>query len=490
MSGVAIVAPTFTEPRRKEMNQVHLLCSTNWPPNATSADRDRMLAPLRTVLDYLSQNSYQLTKLILLGGNQSNDLEYSEMVLAMLAQDKLNTDFEAKVLFSADEGISAEIANHVSRSAEDTALEGASLMVDLTSGPKDRAAVLFAAGSAIPNVRILYAEATGRGTYAVREISRLDSYNRWLGRHGIRVRNYRDELRTLAARSRADDSSRAEAEVMVAISDLLGNQSVFSDEMLSTRVNIVGLAEWAANQAVPKEIFKLSKIPQSWQSHHQGETCDADIRKGADEWHRSAGRASQLAYQLRCLFAHSAMKPRRLQPHDAIALLDALSFIAHRLTNSDIEPAVVESSDEVLYIAVDGDDVGRRFEGRLANCVDQAQVSSLRQWSFSVHRDLSDSMMTLAEQWDASFIARTGDGFLASFPSAHLDNLTSSFRPTLLDATVTTGIGRCVKDAYLALKLGKAKNRGGGFFLSLQPPEERTLWLATHGNGTPKSVGP
>jgi hypothetical protein len=78
------------------MNQVHLLCSTNWPPNAASADRDRMLAPLRTVLDYLLQNSYQLTKLILLGGNQSNDLEYSEMVLAMLAQDKVKTGSEPR----------------------------------------------------------------------------------------------------------------------------------------------------------------------------------------------------------------------------------------------------------------------------------------------------------------------------------------------------------------------------------------------------------
>lgn len=43
-----------------------------------------------------------------------------------------------------------------------------------------------------------------------------------------------------------------------------------------------------------------------------------------------------------------------------------------------------------------------------------------------------------------------------------------------MDATVTVGIGRTVKEAYLALKLGKARNRGGIFF-SLDPPDEAIL---------------
>jgi hypothetical protein len=52
------------------MTKVHLLCSTNWRPGATTADADRMLAPLRTVLDYFSQSGYDLTKLILVGANE------------------------------------------------------------------------------------------------------------------------------------------------------------------------------------------------------------------------------------------------------------------------------------------------------------------------------------------------------------------------------------------------------------------------------------
>jgi hypothetical protein len=87
-------------------------------------------------------------------------------------------------------------------------------------------------------------------------------------------------------------------------------------------------------------------------------------------------------------------------------------------------------------------------------------------------------MIELMERWDGSFLARTGDGFLTGFAATGFDDVARHFRPRLsdADATVTTGIGRTVKEAYLALKLGKAKNRGGGIFFSLDPPEERTLW--------------
>jgi len=128
-----------------------------------------------------------------------------------------------------------------------------------------------------------------------------------------------------------------------------------------------------------------------------------------------------------------------------------------------------------MFIAVDGDDVGRRFEERLAVCETHEQTESLSLWSQRMQQDLSDYLLELMKSWEGSFLARTGDGFLASFPAIHFLNLRAQFRPRLMDATVTVGIGRTVKEAYLALKLGKARNRGGGIFFSLDPPDEVIL---------------
>jgi hypothetical protein len=138
-------------------------------------------------------------------------------------------------------------------------------------------------------------------------------------------------------------------------------------------------------------------------------------------------------------------------------------------------PTSLRPRDE-MYLAVDGDDVGRRFEEQLASCVDAKDVAALHLWSHSIQQELSGYMLDLVEIWDGRFVARTGDGFLAAFPAESYLDLISRFRPRLPGATVTTGIGHSVKEAYLALKLGKARNRGGGILYGFDPPKEELLW--------------
>jgi len=129
-----------------------------------------------------------------------------------------------------------------------------------------------------------------------------------------------------------------------------------------------------------------------------------------------------------------------------------------------------------MFIAVDGDDIGRRFEERLANCEYSEDVEALCSWGKNIQLTLSAHMLELQQRWDAVFLARTGDGFIASFQADRFSNIKNRFRPRLGAETVTVGIGRTVKEAYLSLKLGKARNRGGGFFFSLNPLEEKILW--------------
>lgn len=456
-----------------ERQKIYLLCSTNWNPRFPNAPPNQMLAPLRTALKHLEQNEFELVKLILIKGTFEQDNQYCSLVIQELA---------GKAAFSAevDDGASSKIASYVSRYADEAWLHQSELWVDLTPGPKQRTAVIFAAASAVPDVSIMYAELGIGGEYELRSFPGLDSYNQWLGRHGILIRNYAEELRDLAEAAQNAGRGFDTASLLSSVSDMLGSPPGITPSALSPRSNLLTLAEWVSNVAVPQNLpgLSLSSKIRSWQSYDSGKTCDDGIRNLSNEWLRSAGRASQMVYQLRNLFAHPTRDGYQLGIHDAMALLDGLIFLAARLklNTQRLVRQVEKAYDKPIFIAVDGDDVGRRFEERLANCVNPEQVESLRRWSQRMHQDLSDHMIELMDCWEASFIARTGDGFLASVPTIHFDELKTHFRPRLLDATVTTGIGCTVKDAYLALKLGKARNRGGGIFFSLNPFDETILW--------------
>jgi minimal CRISPR polymerase domain len=447
------------------LSKIHLLCSTNWNP-----DPGRMLAPLHTMIEHLNQNNHQLDKLILIRGEQDRDSEYCSLVQKELADRAINSS----IYTPKDNGSPAKIANRVSNAAEEALQNNAELWVDLTPGPKQRAATIFAAASAVTGVKIMYAESRGGGPYEVIQLDPLDSYNQWLGRWGLRIRNYPEELQFLA-KTYEDAYGDLKAEwILSAVSDLLGAKAGFDHASLSLSAALLPFSERTARVIIPLELFG---IPSSSGWNENG--WDEKMRKLGEgkEWERSAGRASQVVYQLRCLFAHGDKSGRTLIIQDALVLLDCLAFLSSRLQSLKMSlPGTNQVDAELIFIAVDGDDVGRRFEEQLAECVAMADAIKLREWSHGIQQKLSEEMVTLMDKWEGRFIARTGDGFLASVPSHHFDELKTDFRPKLQDETATTGIGRTVKEAYLALKLGKARNRGGGIFFSFDPPREEILW--------------
>lgn len=453
--------------------KIHLLCSTNWPPNVTKpepADITRMLGPFKTISEYITRNQRDLSHLTLIGEGAAPDFDFARELSAEIHRTSSKVRIQTA---GSPEDTPSEIAAYVSSAAETAKLAQAKLLVDLTPGPKHRSAALFAAASAIPEVEIVYAESK-KGSFEIKPMDRLSSYNRWLGRHGIQIRNYCEELAGLAQNS---DPAEIKA-IQLAISDFLGPRSDYNQTSLSIRSNLLILAEKTGKTDVPVKFFNRTKQGVSEQD------WDAEIRDAKkDEWKKSTGRAGQLVYQLRCLIAHGDRQGRQLDEYNFIALLDCLAFIVGRSNDlkakSPIAVTPVDLSN-TMFIAVDGDDIGRRFEEHLANCVYSDEVEALCNWGKNIQLSLSAQMLELQEKWDAMFLARTGDGFLASFQAEKFSNIKNKFRPRLGIETVTTGIGRTVKDAYLALKLGKARNRGGGFFFSLNPSEEKILWKAQH----------
>jgi len=445
------------------MTKIHLLCSVNWNPKAAKPDLDQMLGPLRTMRAHISQGGYDLAKLTLLKGDDPRDLEFCALVLNDLAPTNSKIEVSAKL----DSGMPEGIASTVSRAAEDATIAEAELWIDITPGPKQRIAVMFAAASAVLGVRILYSESTQDGLYEVKEVPPLGSYNKWLGRHGIQIRNYCEELSALAKAAQSDKRGSHE-ELLLTISDLLGSHPELETSTLIPRSNLLPVCEWVSGVAIPRSLFGVTE--EQWKGG-----AENYIRISNDAYVRSAARGAQTLRQLRNIFAHNQPKKE-----DALALLDCLSFLASRLGFSSQSAEISEHApdEDRMFIAVDGDDIGRRFEERLAECVETKHAVALHTWSQRIQQELSELMMDLQEKWRGAFLARTGDGFLASFSATALDDLGLHYAPKLTDATVTTGIGRTVKDAYLALKLGKARNRGGGIFYSFDPPEEKILWPA------------
>jgi hypothetical protein len=335
------------------MTQVHLLCSTNWPPKTQSPDPDRILAPFRTILAHLLSRELKLDRLTLLGTNQPTDFEYARLVASELKEKSL--EVEIKVLGNRDDAPSG-IACVVSASAEVADSMQAELWVDLTPGPKPRSAALFAAASAVPNVKIVYAELGERG-YEVEPFQHLGSYNDWLGQHGVWIRNYREELSTIAELAEAETKGTTvtilKAEILTAISSLLSKHPELESSALKPDSNLFLLAQWVWKTALPEKMFGVTE--SQWIG---GANDYINKSKAFSERVRSAGRAGQMLWQLRCAFAHEAPAPE-----DGLALLDCLSFLAARFNSSSPDtPEAQTTIENRMFIAIDGDDVGRRFE--------------------------------------------------------------------------------------------------------------------------------
>lgn len=453
----------------------YLLCSTNWPPNQSNPDPNRILSPLRTVVQYLHDTNVNIEKLILLGSGDVVDFDYGGLVKQRIFDNSISPEIDVRAFPDNDP---AKISRLLSATAVEARNLKSEVWVDLTSGPKSRAAILLGAASALPDAVIICCESSESG-FRVTQIPSLQQYNSWLGPQGLLVRNYKAEIEQIQHIELDTKISPVIARMSDAVSDVLGlNSSEPYINAIGPRTDLTNLAEWIANRAVPQYFLGLEPSNR-WQSRNRGETCDADIRSQANsELLRTVARSSQVLYQLRCLFSHPADWTRA----DVLLFLDVLSYLTeslHRKFKDTPLDIGKELGGDGLYVALDGDDVGRRFEERLADATSLEAALSLRSWSFSVQDQLMRYLFELTEKWRAVFLARTGDGFLVLLDHAALSDIEDQFRPKLPDATVSVGLGPSAKDAYLALKLCKARNRGGGMYFSMEGPEERILWVSS-----------
>ena len=445
-----------------------LVCSTNWPPNLRDPDPVRLLAPLKTVVDHLAETQIRLVSVEMIGAGQSVDYDYCKLVKEHMFGGVSAPRLHLRDIPDDDPGRIAEL---LSCSAVSARRLGAALWVDLTPGPKSRAAILLGAASAIPDVRIVCSEPAADG-FRVRILPCLEDYNSWLGSHGVLVRNYRAEIERAGALVSGSAALPSIAGLAGAVCHFLGwDGGEEQAEALRPGADLMVLAEWLANRAVPEEILGLK-----WGKKTATEVRDRDIRALGPEAqaNKLAARSSQALYHARCLFSH----PGEWTRSEGVLLLDLLSYLTQRLQSQvakPLDPAGGLGGDG-LYVAIDGDDVGRRFEEHLAQATSLAAALELRDWSAAVQRQLSRHFLQLSERWGGIFLARTGDGFLAVVHPRARSEIRNEFRPTLPDATVSAGLGPTVKDAYLALKLCKARNRGGGLYMSLAGHEEEILW--------------
>ena len=193
---------------------------------------------------------------------------------------------------------------------------------------------MFAAASAVPGVQIVYSEAVAQAEYEVRHVPPLGSYNQWLGRHGMLIRNYCEELSHLAEQYEAAGRARKQ-KVMSAVSDFLGMQDQLDPYLPSATLG--NFAEWVREEA-PKIFFGTDA--RTWQN--KADSLIKDPQYLYNPKTRSIGRASQMLYQLRCLFHHDKPRDQEPQWHDAIALLDCLAFLAANLHYAKVPEVQVE----------------------------------------------------------------------------------------------------------------------------------------------------
>jgi hypothetical protein len=114
-----------------------------------------------------------------------------------------------------------------------------------------------------------------------------------------------------------------------------------------------------------------------------------------------------------------------------------------------------------MYLAVDGDDVGKRIELLIVS----NQIEMLSVFFNSFQSSMAWLSENIANDFNASIIFSGGDGLLADFPFEELsiekiENIRDKFS-LLSQTTISIGIGESPRQAYFALKLAKAmgKNR-------------------------------
>ncbi len=108
---------------------------------------------------------------------------------------------------------------------------------------------------------IVYSESSGDKKYEVRSIPPLDSYNQWLGRHGILIRNYCEEWHALVEEAEKATSSFHRQALLATISDILSDPVGTTVPALTPRSNLLTLAEWVSNAAIPQRLALSTSVP-------------------------------------------------------------------------------------------------------------------------------------------------------------------------------------------------------------------------------------
>ncbi|MEH2089577.1 mCpol domain-containing protein [Nostoc sp.] len=112
-----------------------------------------------------------------------------------------------------------------------------------------------------------------------------------------------------------------------------------------------------------------------------------------------------------------------------------------------------------LYLAVDGDDVGRKIEFFIVT----DQMELLSNFSHNFQSSMLWLAETLSDEFNAKIIFNGGDSLLARLQSdaisvSRLESLRIEFA-SFSKATLSFGIGDNSRQAYFALKLAKATGK-------------------------------
>jgi minimal CRISPR polymerase domain len=119
----------------------------------------------------------------------------------------------------------------------------------------------------------------------------------------------------------------------------------------------------------------------------------------------------------------------------------------------------------VLYVAIDGDDVGRRLEGLVV----RGEVDELRRFSRGVDGDL-DTLANILESIAFDSFVKGGDTILACGP-AH-DPAWFARHLTTVTITISVGLGRSLTEAFLGLKIAKASGKNQIVYYQTEVNEE------------------
>lgn len=181
------------------------------------------MQPLATLMKEMQARGLDVQRLVFVSSNTEEDIRWTGLARAVIR----DSPWPAVALEARYADSPLQVATMVSQELELAHHCKASLIADLTLGPKDRSAAIYVASSALRSVTILYAERHANG-FQHREIPSMSDFNAWLSRHGVLIRDYKQELADLGAMAASRQYQRLnDRELAVAITDMLVDTKQF-----------------------------------------------------------------------------------------------------------------------------------------------------------------------------------------------------------------------------------------------------------------------